>query len=99
MTKEHFMTIKTGFILAMTLAVFTSPATFSSVHADETVGEKAAEIKDDTVKHSKKAGRKAKKKWRKATGQESAAEDIKESAQNTGDSIGDKADDMKKKVD
>ncbi len=79
----------TGLFVLSAVAGMAVLFTGAPSYADETVGEKAGEVKDDTVKHSKKAGRKAKK----------AGNDMKDKASDAGDEVSDKADDVKKKVD
>jgi hypothetical protein len=71
----------------------------SYVRAEETTGEKAADVGRDTKKTAKKWGRHAKKSVRDSTGHHDGLEDTKDKAKNVGDEAKDKVQDTKDKVD
>ena len=69
------------------------------VHAEETMGEKAADTADGAKKDMKRHGRDAKRHVRNATGNGSVTKDIKDGANDAGDEINHNAKKVKNKVD
>lgn len=91
---------KTKFLSLVLAAVTVFLGTLPLVsRADETLGEKVDEVKDDAVKNTKKGARKVKRAGRNAVGKGSTAKDIEDKAKDAGDEVKDKVDDVKKKVD